>query len=122
MNKIRSCIRHIRKPGLAYLVIFLGAFGFFLSLYKYDFFIEDEGLYLYETLRIYKGQLPYRDFRVGYTRTTSIAYLDLFYECQLYALTLCPGPKDTPYPLGHYPLPPIFIVKTRGLWLFSVVA
>ena len=79
MNKIRSCIRHIRKPGLAYLVIFLGAFGFFLSLYKYDFFIEDEGLYLYETLRIYKGQLPYRDFRVGYTPLGLYLYSLLFY-------------------------------------------
>jgi len=47
-------------------VVFLFAFLYFYLFHRLGWFMEDEGVLYYHYLRVYHGQVPYRDFFTGY--------------------------------------------------------
>lgn len=53
--------------GLEALAVFGLALGYFLLFVHYGFNLDDEGTLLAQFYRAYLGQIPYRDFHMGYT-------------------------------------------------------
>jgi hypothetical protein len=47
--------------------VFVLAFGYFALFIHYGFNVDDEGTLLAQFYRTYLGQIPYRDFHMGYT-------------------------------------------------------
>lgn len=60
-----------RRPGtggvVIPLVLFLVSFGYYYAFRGFGWFPEDEGVLYYQYLRVYNGQIPYRDFFTGYS-------------------------------------------------------
>lgn len=56
-----------RSGGLTAFAVFALAFGYFALFVRYGFNLDDEGTLLAQFYRTYLGQVPYRDFHMGYT-------------------------------------------------------
>src|SRR5258706_13019986 len=56
-----------RGGSLRALAVFALAFGYFALFIHYGFNLDDEGTLLAQFYRTYLGQIPYRDFHMGYT-------------------------------------------------------
>ncbi|MFI5394429.1 MAG: ArnT family glycosyltransferase [Candidatus Binatia bacterium] len=61
--------------------VFLAAFGYYYLFRRLGWFIEDEGVLYYHYLRVYHGQLPYRDFFTGYPPMPYYLHAALFSLC-----------------------------------------
>jgi len=48
-------------------VIFVASIAYYCAFLGFGWFPEDEGVLYYQYLRVYNGQLPYRDFFTGYS-------------------------------------------------------
>jgi len=46
--------------------VFLAAFGYLYVFHRLGWFVEDEGVLYYQYLRVFHGEVPYRDFFTGY--------------------------------------------------------
>ena len=68
--RVASAVRTSDDGRAADLVVssavFLIGFGYFFLFRRLGWFMQDEGVLYYQYLRVYQGQLPYRDFFTGY--------------------------------------------------------
>jgi 4-amino-4-deoxy-L-arabinose transferase-like glycosyltransferase len=61
--------------------VFLAGFAYLYVFVRLGWFMEDEGVLYYQYLRVFHGQVPYRDFFTGYP--------PLVYYLHAWAFGLC---------------------------------